>query len=124
MSELVCWKCGASLAALSLPLQRQDECRACHAQLHVCRLCEFHDVTVANQCREPIAEVVKDKDRANFCDYFKPRPGAYSDTSQVAAKAKSDLEVLFGAQAEATPAKQASAADRAREGLEKLFKRD
>ena len=33
---------------------------------------------VAKHCREPIAEEVKDKERANFCDYFKPRPGAYS----------------------------------------------
>ena len=50
---LVCWKCGASLAALSLPLRRQDECKACGAELHVCRLCEFYDTSVARSCREP-----------------------------------------------------------------------
>ena len=33
--DLVCWKCGASLAALTLPLRRLEECPACHAELHV-----------------------------------------------------------------------------------------
>ena len=63
---LKCWKCGASLAELSLPLRRIDECRACRAELHVCRMCEFYDTTVAKSCRETIAEEVKDKQRANF----------------------------------------------------------
>ena len=31
-AALVCWKCGASLADLSLPLSRTDECRACRAE--------------------------------------------------------------------------------------------
>ena len=44
---LKCWKCGASLAELSLPLRRTDECRACRAELHVCLMCEFYDTTVA-----------------------------------------------------------------------------
>ena len=67
---LVCWKCGGSLQHLSLPLRRLEACRACGAELHVCRLCEFHDTAVAKGCREPVAEEVKDKTRANFCDYF------------------------------------------------------
>ena len=40
-AELSCWKCGASLAELTLPLRRLEECRACGAELHVCRLCGF-----------------------------------------------------------------------------------
>ena len=35
---LVCWKCGASLADLTLPLGRLEECRTCRAELHVCKL--------------------------------------------------------------------------------------
>ncbi|HKQ81702.1 MAG TPA: hypothetical protein VJS42_05875, partial [Steroidobacteraceae bacterium] len=119
MPELVCWKCGASLAALSLPLRRQDECRACGAALHACKLCEFYDVTVAKHCREPIAEIVREKDRANYCDYFKPRPGAYStkrDTEAGAAKAQ--LDALFGGST-AGP----SAADDVRRKLDDLFKK-
>jgi hypothetical protein len=74
---LVCWKCGASLAALSLPLRRLDVCKACNAELHVCRLCVEYDQGYAKHCREPTAEEVRRKDEANFCDHFKPRPDAY-----------------------------------------------
>jgi hypothetical protein len=96
LPDLVCWKCGASLADLTLPLRRLEECRTCHAELHVCKLCEWYSVSVAKHCREPIAEEVKDKERANFCDYFKPRPAAYSKTDGSAAeRARAELEKLF-----------------------------
>jgi hypothetical protein len=119
MFELVCWKCGASLAELSLPLRRLDECKRCSAELHVCKLCEWYSIAVAKHCREPIAEEVKDKERANFCDYFKPRAGAHVPPDPAASKAKSDLDALFGGTAAAQP----SAADRAKAELEQLFKK-
>jgi hypothetical protein len=119
MSPLVCWKCGNSLADLSLPLSRLDECKQCTAELHVCKLCEFYSTAVAKHCRETIAEEVKDKERANFCDYFKPRPDAYSTVKQdAAAKAKSDLDALFGG---SKPETQSSAAEKAKAELDKLF---
>jgi len=123
--SLVCWKCGASLAQLSLPLRRQDECKRCGAELHVCKLCEWYSTSVAKHCREPIAEEVKDKERANFCDYFKPRENAYSNTPQLAAeKAKAELEALFGGGSKASSqAAPVSDAERARAELEKLFKK-
>ena len=95
--DLVCWKCGASLAELTLPLRRLDECPRCHAELHVCRMCVDYDTRVAKSCREPTAEEVSDKTHANFCDHFKPRPGAYTppNTAEV-DKARSELEKLFG----------------------------
>ncbi|MCU0975822.1 MAG: hypothetical protein MUC71_05845 [Steroidobacteraceae bacterium] len=121
-AELSCWKCGASLAELSLPLRRLEECKACGAELHVCRLCEFHDPAVAKSCREPVAEEVKDKTRANFCDYFRPRPGAYVARTDEAARARGELESLFGG-GESPGAKDAkpSAEDEARIQLESLF---
>jgi hypothetical protein len=94
---LRCWKCGASLAEYSLPLRRLEECRACNAELHVCRMCEFYDTSKAKHCREPIADEVKDKQRANFCDYFKPTSAAYRpEATSAADKARADLEALFG----------------------------
>lgn len=96
-ADLVCWKCGASLKDLSLPLRRLDECKQCHAELHVCKLCEWYSTAVAKHCRETVAEEVKDKERANFCDYFKPRPAAFSNASTTAAdRAKAELDALFG----------------------------
>lgn len=93
---LICWKCGASLAHLSLPLTKRDVCKQCNAELHACKLCEFYDVSKAKHCREPIAEEVRDKDRANYCDYFRPKADAFVHQLQSAAEqAKAQLEALF-----------------------------
>lgn len=117
--SLVCWKCGASLADFTLPLRRLEECRQCHAELHVCKLCEWYSISVAKHCRETVAEEVKDKERANFCDYFKPRPGAYVVANvDAASKAQAELDALFGGGAKSV---EPSAADKARAELEALF---
>lgn len=95
--DLVCWKCGMSLASLSLPLSRRDECPRCRAELHVCKMCVEYDETVAKRCREPTAEEVYKKDQSNFCDYFKPRSGAWAGGDLSAAeRARAELEKLFG----------------------------
>ena len=120
--SLVCWKCGASLADLSLPLRRLDECRQCHAELHVCKMCEWYSISVAKHCRETVAEEVKDKERANFCDYFKPRPDAYAAANlDAAAKAQAELDALFGGGKKAAEAAEPSAAEKARAELEAMF---
>ena len=113
----LCWKCGASLAQLSLPLLRLDVCKQCGAELHVCRQCVFYDVAVAKHCRETIAEEVRDKQRANFCDYFKLnndacRPAASSDA------ARNALDALFGNK----PGGGATA-DQSRKALDDLFRK-
>jgi hypothetical protein len=119
---LVCWKCGTSLADLTLPLLRLEECRQCHAELHVCKLCEWYSLAVAKHCRETVAEEVKDKERANFCDYFKPRQDAYSTTStNAASRAQAELDSLFGSAKQADAPAEPSAADKARAELEALF---
>lgn len=93
---LVCWKCGASIGDEPLPLSRLAECRACRAQLHVCRLCAFYDTRVAKACRETVADEVKDKERANFCGYFQPRPNAYVPGESKAKHTRAELDALFG----------------------------
>jgi hypothetical protein len=94
--SLQCWRCGASLASLSLPLSRQDQCPDCSVYLHNCRMCSFFDPAVVEQCREDDAEEVKNKEGANFCDYFRPNPTAH-DARYVSAEgqARSQLESLF-----------------------------
>ena len=72
---LVCWKCGADLAAVPQPFSRLAECPACRAELHACRLCRFYNPRIEGQCDQDHAEEVRGKMRANFCDYFKPQPG-------------------------------------------------
>jgi len=122
--SLVCWKCGASLEGMLLPLSRQDKCRACNADLHVCRLCRFYNSRVSDHCDEPLAAgLVSDVNHANFCDYFKPRPEAWqaADT-QAAASSKNALDALFG---NAGPEEAgASTADSHRTELDALFGKD
>jgi len=95
--SLVCWKCGASLAGMLLPLSRRDACPSCHADLHVCKLCRHYDMHRAGQCRELAADRVADKTRANDCGWFVPRPEAYRGGGAVMAQAsRSALDALFG----------------------------
>ena len=94
---MVCWRCGTSLAALSLPLRRLDVCKSCNAELHVCKLCVEYDTSKAKHCKEPTAEEVRKKDEANFCDHFNPRAAAYTPPDTVAATAaRAELDKLFG----------------------------
>ena len=95
--NLACHRCGASLAALSLPLSRRDQCPDCSADLHICRMCIYFDKNVTRQCREDGADDVTDKDRPNFCDWFKPSDKAYDGSANAEAEAARDaLASLFG----------------------------
>lgn len=97
--ELVCYRCGASLARLSLPLSRQDECPACENYVHVCRMCVHFDRSVPRQCREDDAEEVFEKERPNFCDWFTPKSNAFDQRgARQAEQAKTALAALFGEQ--------------------------
>lgn len=115
---LPCWRCGAPLGDEPLPLSRRAECRACRAELHVCRMCRDYDPAVAGRCREERAEEVSDKEHANFCDWFRPRPDAYQPHATTATdQARAQLEGLFGGGAAADQ----GAVDPAQAALEKLF---
>ena len=119
MSEaLVCWKCGAALDGVPMPLSRLSVCLKCAAELHVCKLCEFHEPKLRQGCLEDRAEHVQEKEHANFCDYFRPRPAAHmlKDQPRTAA-ARAELDALFGGDDKPT----ASSPDPTREELDKLF---
>jgi len=75
---------------------RKEECLFCKADLHCCLNCSFYDRSAAKHCKEPVAERVQEKAKANFCDYFlfaESRPGAASDSG--AEKARNALDELF-----------------------------
>jgi hypothetical protein len=95
--SIACYRCGESLAALSLPLSRQDQCPACSADLHVCKMCVHFARHVPRQCREDGAEDVTEKERTNFCDWFKPSETAFDPARKADADAAQDaLAALFG----------------------------
>jgi hypothetical protein len=97
---LYCFRCGESLAALTLPISRQDACPACSNYLHICRMCINFDSHVPKQCREDDAEEVMDKEKANFCDWYKPSPNAFNAAGKRADdKARSAAAALFSSEA-------------------------
>ena len=87
-----CWHCQQKLEASDY--QRENRCPACSKATHCCRNCEYYQPGIANSCKEPIADLVTDKDRANFCDYFSPasRPAAVAADVD---KLLQDAENLF-----------------------------
>ncbi|MCR4580209.1 MAG: hypothetical protein K5681_07680 [Treponema sp.] len=99
---MICWKCRKETNIVK-PL-RGDECPHCHADLHACRACDFYESGSHNDCRESSAEFVKDKERSNFCDYFrssKLEAAAASSGGEPAGKSKADaardaFNALFG----------------------------
>lgn len=90
----VCVGCGIRLDEPN-PISRRAHCLKCFADLHACRQCFWYDVQVSKQCREPMAEWVADKEKANYCDYFKlnEKESVYVENKESAAK--DALEKLF-----------------------------
>ena len=50
---------------------RKDECPHCSRDMRCCRMCSFYDPKAYNECKEPSADRILEKEKANFCDYFK-----------------------------------------------------
>jgi hypothetical protein len=91
--KVVCFHCKNEIPLIS-KVGFRDECDKCRYDLHVCKNCEFYDPKVYNECRETSADVVKEKERANFCDYFSPNQSGSVENDR-AAKLKAAAEALF-----------------------------
>ena len=72
----------------------RDECPQCTGDLHICKNCEFYDPHAHQQCRESSAEQVTEKERANYCDYFRPG-GNDKAANNGTDDAKKQLDALF-----------------------------
>jgi hypothetical protein len=120
---LLCWRCGAAIKPDQRPITRLERCRACHADLHVCRQCRHYTTRLTGYCAHDHAEPPRERERANFCQYFAPRPGAHTpEEGADARRARDGLDALFGASGETPdPAARQSEADRARQELDRLF---
>lgn len=70
-SSVSCYHCGEK-NEFSDRLGFRAACEKCRTDLHACKACEFYDEKAYNSCREPSADVVQDKERANFCEFFSP----------------------------------------------------
>jgi hypothetical protein len=67
-----CYKCQKELlVGANNFISRQDSCPHCYASLHACMMCLHYDERSYNECKEPVADRITDKTKANFCDYYK-----------------------------------------------------
>jgi hypothetical protein len=90
-----CSKCG-NPCPITDRIGRRDTCPKCEADLHTCHNCRHFNHRAHNECNEPQAEWVREKERANFCDYFEPRRGGVAsgrDTGRDQSRAR--FEDLF-----------------------------
>lgn len=91
----ICFHCQEELA-LEGKVSRLDQCPHCGSDLHCCLNCKFYDEYAHNRCREPQAEYVSDRERSNFCEYFRFRSSEVGQTQEDAKeKAKAEWEALF-----------------------------
>ena len=96
----LCHHCGRDVQLLS-GIQRTDGCSSCHSDLKVCLNCRFFDPGMNNQCREPQAEWVPDKSKANFCEFFEFREtsaigrAGFGGSQSDQARARSAFDSLF-----------------------------
>lgn len=90
-----CAHCGQELH-LEGRIGREEVCPRCGGYLHCCLNCRFFKGQATGRCLEPQAEEVRDRQRANFCDFFafaEDRPGQAS--SEASAQARARFHSLF-----------------------------
>jgi hypothetical protein len=91
-----CFACGAEIRlATGERVGFRDSCPGCSADVHVCRNCVHRDPGAYNECREPNADWVRDRERANRCEYFAPGEGAGGAGAAARDRARSRLDDLF-----------------------------
>jgi hypothetical protein len=102
-----CAKCEKQLPE-EIKVFRQTLCPECSAYLHSCVQCAFHDKNAHNECLEPQAEFVSNREKSNFCEFFQlagtsgsagggagGRPAGRADRDERAQAARAKLEALF-----------------------------
>ncbi|MEE8441251.1 MAG: hypothetical protein V3S41_05970 [Spirochaetia bacterium] len=100
----ICFKCEHDLPVRET-IFRGTVCENCGSELRVCKNCGFYLPGAHWDCRETIPEAVREKERANFCEFFRPVPGTdtgdpvapgagSSDSSE--GKARDRFNSLFG----------------------------
>ena len=70
---ILCYKCQTELKDFEEGhrVGRDEDCPHCKTSLRCCKMCLFYDPNSYNECKEPVAQRIVEKEKANFCDYFK-----------------------------------------------------
>ena len=90
-----CYSCKKAVTS-GREVSRRDVCPFCGSDVRCCLNCKFYDRLAPKQCNEPVSENVKEKEKANFCDYFVLADSGIGGLSDVAVeKARKSLDNLF-----------------------------
>jgi len=65
---MLCWKCKKNIDLEKTHFK--SYCEHCDAWLHCCLNCQHHSPGKPNKCFIPDSEIVKDRQKFNFCDDF------------------------------------------------------
>lgn len=67
-----CYKCNTKLnLADTETIPRSESCPTCLTDIRCCKMCLFYDTKSYNDCRESSAMRIVEKEKANFCDYYR-----------------------------------------------------
>lgn len=93
---MICWKCKKEIKIDSI--FRTSVCPICNADLHSCKNCLFFSTSSHFECKESVDEKIIDKEKSNFCDYFrvKKEDSKQDSTNDKGQKAKDMFNSLFG----------------------------
>ena len=95
LRTMICHHCKKEIK-LDVSISRADECPHCAADMHCCLNCLHYDPSMSNRCREPQAEWVSDREKANFCDFFTPNKSASAGVlNKPAANPRDAFDSLF-----------------------------
>lgn len=94
-TKITCFFCGKPLAFPPGNVGRGETCDNCRSDVRVCLNCRHYDKKAYNECNEPQAERVVDKDKRNFCDYFFLAPAEREKSERAKESILKDLDALF-----------------------------
>jgi hypothetical protein len=99
MAMHACHFCGAAIEN-PREVYRNSTCSSCGKDLKICLNCRFYSPGAHWDCSETIDELVKDKDRSNFCTFFSFRASqaqsGQTPDPDARQQAKKKLDKLFG----------------------------
>jgi hypothetical protein len=96
----MCYFCGDAVSLDDAP-GFGETCPTCGKDMHVCLMCSFYAPQARWACRETVESQVLEKDKRNFCDYFRLSPEFRKATigdskgRSKAEAAKSAFDALF-----------------------------
>lgn len=90
-----CFHCGNLLNADDYT--RGTLCPNCKRETRCCRNCEFYAASLNNECHETQAERVVDKEKSNFCEFFRPRASGLEEDAPQERKPEPSAKATFDA---------------------------